>query len=283
MFARESSYRKDRPVLVTGCSSGIGRCVAAGLRERGYRVIATARESSDVESLAAEGLEALRLDLDDSTSIVAAVEEVLSRTGGALYALFNNAAWGQSGAIEDLRREVLRAQFETNVFGTLELTNRVLPTMRRQGYGRIIQNSSMLGFVALPYRGAYIGSKYALEGLTDTLRLELRGTGIQISVIEPGPIHSRFRANALEAFQRNIDSESSPHRVRYRVLAERLAEEGPVARFSLPPEAVLKRVAHALESPRPKLRYRVTFPAHLFGVLKCVLPDRALDHIVARR
>ncbi|MGM0679787.1 MAG: SDR family NAD(P)-dependent oxidoreductase, partial [Pseudomonadota bacterium] len=163
-------------ILITGCSSGIGLCVARGLRERGYRVFATARREADVAKLNAEGLESLRLDLDDSDSINAAVDEVLKRTGGTLYALFNNGAYGQAGAVEDLRRDVLRRQFETNLFGWHELTNRVLPVMRRQGYGRIIQNSSILGLIALPFRGAYNASKYALEGLSDTLRLELRKT-----------------------------------------------------------------------------------------------------------
>jgi len=167
-----------RTILITGCSSGIGRCVARGLATRGYRVFATARRREDVEHLRAEGLAGLQLDLADSASIAAAVDEVLERTDGHLYALFNNGAYGQPGAVEDLSREVLRLQFETNLFGWHELTNRVLPVMRQQGYGRIIHNSSVLGFVALPFRGAYTASKYALEGLTDTLRLELRGSGI---------------------------------------------------------------------------------------------------------
>ena len=164
-----------KPVLITGCSSGIGRCVARGLAARGYRVFATARRQEDVEHLRAEGFTSLQLDLEDSGSIAAAVDAVLAHTDGRLYALFNNGAYGQPGAVEDLSREVLRLQFETNLFGWHELTNRVLPVMRRQGYGRIIHNSSVLGFVALPFRGAYTASKYALEGLTDTLRLELHG------------------------------------------------------------------------------------------------------------
>jgi len=271
-----------KSILITGCSSGIGECVARGLHARGYRVFATARKTADVERLQSEGLESLPLDLDDTASITTAVEEVLLRTGGRLDALFNNGAWGQPGAVEDLSRAVLRAQFETNLFGWHELTRLVLPVMRRQGHGRIIQNSSVLGFVALRYRGAYNASKYALEGLTDTLRLELRGSGIHVSLIEPGPVTSRFRQNAYAAYRRNIDPESSVHRAHYRRMEQRLTKAGPVVPFTLPPEAVLKKVIHALESKRPRARYAVTFPTHLFAFLKRVLPQRTLDRILYR-
>jgi len=269
-------------ILITGCSSGIGLCVARGLASRGYRVFATARKSADVAALNKEGLESLLLDLDDPHSITAAVEEILTRTGGRLDALFNNGAYGQAGAVEDLSREVLRAQFETNLFGWHQLTNLVLPVMRKQGYGRIIHISSVLGFVALRYRGAYNASKYALEGLADTLRLELTGTRIHVSLIEPGPISSRFRANALAAYKRNIDPRGSVHQEKYRQMEQRLTREGPVVPFTLPAEAVLKKVIHALESPRPKARYRVTFPTYLFAILKRVLPDRVMDRILGR-
>lgn len=270
----------QRTILITGCSSGIGLCVAEGLRAAGWRVFATARKAADVDMLKARGLEALQLDLADSASIRGAVEEVLLRTGGTLDALFNNGAYGQAGAVEDLRREVLREQFETNLFGTAELTNLVIPVMRRQGHGRIVQNSSLLGYVALPYRGAYNASKYALEGLTDTLRLELQGTGIHVVLVEPGPITSRFRANAFASYQRNIDKANSPHRAKYEAMERRLTKPGPAAPFTLPPEAVLKAVLHALESPRPKIRYRVTFPATLFAWCRRLLPDRMLDKLL---
>ena len=216
-----------KSVLITGCSSGIGLSVAEGLRDKGYRVFATARKGSDVARLTAAGFESLQLDLADSTSIRVAVDDILGRTGGTLDALFNNGAYGQPGAVEDLPREVLRAQFETNLFGWHELTNRVIPVMRRQGHGRIIQNSSVLGFVALRFRGAYNASKFALEGLTDTLRLELTGTDIHISLIEPGPIASRFRENAFKAYQRNINPDSSVYRDKYLQMEERLTKQGP--------------------------------------------------------
>jgi NAD(P)-dependent dehydrogenase (short-subunit alcohol dehydrogenase family) len=271
-----------RTVLITGCSSGIGLCVARGLQRRGHRVFATARRHADVERLQAEGLESLPLDLCDSASIGAAVDAVLRRTAGKLYALFNNGAFGLPGAVEDLSRDALRAQFETNLFGTLELTNRVIPVMRAQGAGRIIQNSSVLGLVAFPYRGAYVASKFALEGLTDTLRLELRGSGIDVSLIEPGPITSRFREHAHAAFERYIDAQHSVHAVAYRAMRERLLKPGPAAPFTLPPEAVLQRVIHALEHPRPRPRYPVTLPTHLFMLLRRMLPTVVLDRALRR-
>lgn len=270
----------SRSILITGCSSGIGLCVAKGLKKRGYRVFATARKQKDVERLHIEGFEALLLDLNDSESIHLAVEEILSRTDDKLYALFNNGAYGQPGAVEDLSRDVLRQQFETNLFGWQELTNLILPVMRKQGYGRILQNSSVLGFVALKYRGAYNASKYALEGLTDTLRLEFLDTDIHFSLIEPGPIESRFRANALKAFKANIDASKSHHRDTYKKLVKRLATEGSVVPFTLPAEAVLKKVIQALEARRPKPRYYVTFPTYLFGTLKRILSTRTLDRIL---
>ena len=271
-----------KTVLITGCSSGIGLCLAEGLRERGYRVFATARRLEDVSKLAALGMESLQLDLDDSASLHAAVEEIAQRTSGRLDALINNAAYGQPGAVEDLTREVLRAQFETNLFGLLELTNQVIPLMRQQGHGRIVNIGSLLGFVALPYRGAYNASKYALEGLTDTLRLELHGSGISVSLIEPGPIKSKFRANAYVMYRKNIVAAHSAHRECYVALERRLTKAGPAAPFTLSPEAVLRRVIHALENPRPKIRYYVTVPSALFAVLKRLLPQRVLDWILLR-
>ena len=271
-----------KSILISGCSSGIGRCVAQGLRARGYRVFATARAPGDVLALQDEGFEACRLDLADSESIQTAVSTVLAATGGSLFALFNNGAYGQPGAVEDLERSVLRRQFEANVFGWLELTNLIIPVMRRQGYGRIIQNSSVLGFVAMPYRGAYNASKYAIEALTDTLRLELTGSGIKVVLIEPGPIESHFRRNAYRAFKDHIQAAHSPHQERYRALESRLRTTGAVVPFTLPPTAVLQQIIHALESRRPNIRYRVTLPTHLFAALKRLLPDAWMDRLLLR-
>jgi NAD(P)-dependent dehydrogenase (short-subunit alcohol dehydrogenase family) len=271
---------ETKSILITGCSSGIGLTTAKALQARGYRVFATARKADDVEMLKDCGLEASRLDLADSTSIASAVAAVLEATDGKLYALFNNGAYGQPGAVEDLSRAALREQFETNLFGWHELTCLIIPVMRRQGAGRIIQNSSILGIIALPYRGAYTASKYALEGLTDTLRLELEGSGIHVCLIEPGPIETRFRANAYAMWQKHIDPTHSYHRANYEAMQARLRKQGAAAPFTLPAEAVLQKVIHALEHPRPKIRYPVTFPTYLFTVLRRLLTNRMLDRVL---
>ena len=268
-----------KTVLVTGCSSGIGRAIARHLHERDYRVFATARAESDVTSLQDEGLQSLQLDLADQSSIDTAMSTVLDASGGELYALINNGAYGQPGAVEDLPTDVLRRQFETNVFGTHELTRQVIPVMRRQGAGHIVQISSILGLVCLPYRGAYNASKYALEALSDTLRLELAGSGVHVSLIEPGPITSSFRANAYAAFRQHINADQSAHRDAYAREVKRLQSNKPVP-YTLPESAVVDKVVHALESGKPKIRYPVTRPARVFSLLKRVLSDRMTDRVL---
>lgn len=270
-----------QPVLITGCSSGIGRCLAQDLASRGYRVFATARKEKHVDELNQMGFESLQLDLDTSESISQAVTEVLGRTEGKLYAVINNGAYGQPGAVEDLSREVLRSQLETNLLGSHELTTKLIPIFRKLGEGRIIQISSILGLVCLPYRGAYQASKYALEALSDTMRLELHGTGIFVSLVEPGPVESRFRWNALQYYQANIDPVTSAHKERYCEVEQRLKDDKEPP-FTLPPRAVLKKVIHALESTKPKTRYLVTVPAHGLARLKLFLPDRWFDRLVMR-
>ncbi|MYB88979.1 MAG: SDR family NAD(P)-dependent oxidoreductase [Proteobacteria bacterium] len=267
-------------MVITGCSSGIGRRAAEMLSERGYRVLATARKTEDLEQLEKDGFEALDLDLGDPASVSALAKEVLARTHGRVYGLFNNGAYGQPGAVEDLSRDVLLAQLQTNVLGWHDLTCRLLPSMRANGAGRIIQNSSLLGLVALHYRGAYVASKYAIEGLTDTLRLELSGSGIYVSLIEPGPVTSRFRENAYAAFKANIDPSRSVHRDIYTVVEERLAAEDDTTPFTLPADAVVKKVIHALEARRPKAHYYVTVPTYLLGYLKRILTAQQLDRIL---
>jgi NAD(P)-dependent dehydrogenase (short-subunit alcohol dehydrogenase family) len=248
----------------------------------GYQVFATARKIEDVEKLSKRGLQAYQLDLADSESIKSAVAQVLDQTGGQLYALFNNGAYGQPGAVEDLSREVLREQFETNLFGTHELTQLIMPVMRKQGEGRIIQNSSVLGFVALKFRGAYNASKFALEGLSDTMRLELQGSNIHVVLIEPGPVTSLFRKNAALKFMQHIDRENSHFSTEYQAMVDRLQKEGPAVPFTLPPDAVMKKVALALEKKIPNPRYYVTFPTYLFGYLKRILSSHGLDKILNR-
>jgi len=269
-------------ILITGCSSGIGLCAATTLHERGYNVIATARKKKDLEQFSSSGITAIELDLNNSSSIREAVSFTINHFEGKLDALFNNGAYGQPGAVEDLSRDVLRQQFETNVFGTQELTNLVIAQMRQQGHGRIIYNSSVLGIISMAYRGAYNASKYAIEGLSDTLRQELHGSNIHISLIEPGPIVSQFRANAFAKYQQNIDKAASVHRSTYEAMEQRLTKKGPAAPFTLPAEAVVKKLIHALESKRPKIRYYVTFPTYLFATLKRVLPHRWLDWVLIK-
>ena len=269
-------------ILITGCSTGIGYRAAVMLKQRDYRVIASARKTEDVTRLIDEGFEAVQLDLADSDSIQNAVKQVIALTDGKIDGLFNNGAFGQPGAVEDLTRDVLREQFETNLFGTHELTNLIIPLMRAQGNGRIIYNSSVLGFIAMTYRGAYNASKFALEGLVDTLRLELHGTNIHLSLIEPGPISSDFRKNAFALYQKNIDPANSPHQQTYRNMEVRLQKKGPAVPFTLPADAVVQKVIHAMESKRPKIRYYVTFPTYLFGYLKRVLPTVLLDYLARK-
>lgn len=272
----------SKTILITGCSTGIGYVTALELKKYGHNVIATARKPEDVSRLQQNGFTAIQLDLADSNSIQMAVNEAIKLTDGKIDALFNNAAFGQPGAVEDLSREVLRFQFETNLFGTHELTNLILPLMRKQGHGRIIYNSSILGFVAMTYRGAYNASKFALEGLADTLRLELYGTNIYISLIEPGPILSDFRKNAFSLYKKNIDPTYSYHKNAYQILEARLEKEGAAAPFTLPAQAVAKKVIHALEARQPKMRYYVTFPTYLFAFLKRILPMSWLDALLRK-
>lgn len=270
-----------KTVFITGCSSGIGYTTAVSLKNRGHRVICSVRKHDDVVRLIEKGFECLQLDLADTNSIQTAVQKLIELTNGKIDALFNNGAFGQPGAVEDLSREALRNQFETNFFGTHELTNLLIPLMRKQGHGRIIYNSSVLGFVAMKFRGAYNSSKFALEGLADTLRLELRGSGIHIVLIEPGPIESRFRVNAFAMYQKYIDPSQSVHSKTYQAMEARLQKPGPAAPFTLPATAVAEKVIHALESRQPKSRYAVTVPTHLFAWLKRLLPTAWLDKILS--
>lgn len=271
-----------KSILITGCSSGIGLCAAQTLQARGYQVFAGVRKPEDKTRLQQMGLYSLLLDVNNPQSIQAGVAEVLAQTNGTIDALFNNAGFGQPGAVEDLSREALRAQFETNVFGLQELTNQLIPIMRKQGYGRIVNVSSVLGVVSMAYRGAYCATKYAVEALTDAMRLELHNTGIHVALIEPGPISSRFRYNARQAYGQHIDDSSSTHRVSYASLLQYFEEVNDNTPFTLPPAAVVKKLVHALENRRPKIRYRVTVPAYFFSGCKRLLPSRWLDALLLK-
>lgn len=272
----------NKSILITGCSSGIGLDAATTLSARGYQVFATARNEEDISYLQSKGLNAYYLDLTNSESIHNVVNLILEETGGTLDYLFNNGAYGQPGALEDLPTQALREQFETNVFGWHELTKLIIPVMRRQGHGRIIQCSSVLGFVSMAYRGAYNASKYALEGLTDTLRLELKSANIAVVLLQPGPINTQFRENALRAFKKNIDDENSLHKIQYQQQVRRLASKTSKAKFTLESSDVTKALIHALESNRPKIRYRITVPTKLFAIFKRILPSRWLDSLLSK-
>lgn len=271
---------KNRTVLVTGCSSGIGLATARLLQQRRWRVIATARRPEDLEHLKSLGLECVPLDVADSESVRAAAARVLELTEGSLGAIVNNAGFGQPGAVEDLSREMLRRQFEVNVFGLVELTNLFIPRFRQQGYGRIVNLSSMVGRVALPFMGAYSASKFALEALSDAWRVELYGSGVAVCIIEPGPIATRFGANALRYMEELLNKESSPFAEFYRAYADQRRSGSRPSIFRLPPSAVARKIQHALESSRPKTRYPVTVPAIAALVLRRWLPDRVMDRLV---
>jgi NAD(P)-dependent dehydrogenase (short-subunit alcohol dehydrogenase family) len=268
-----------RSILITGCSSGIGWAAARDLKARGWQVLATARQPHDLARITNElGVEAIALELADPASIAACAERALAATEGRLFALFNNGAYGQPGAVEDLTPEVLRRQFEVNVIGTHDLTRRLIPAMRAAGEGRIVQCSSVLGLVAGPWRGAYCASKFALEALSDCMRMELAGSGIRVSLIEPGPIRTRFVEHAMRAAEANVDIAGSVHRGVYERLIASMRTGGKQT-FKLEPEAVVQRLIHAVESPRPKARYYVTTPTFAAAFLKRVLPTAALDRV----
>jgi NAD(P)-dependent dehydrogenase (short-subunit alcohol dehydrogenase family) len=273
-----------RAVLITGCSSGIGLDAAQRLRARGWRVFASCRRQSDCDHLVGEGFEAPRLDYADPDSIARALDEVLVATGGRLDALFNNGAFASPGAVEDLPTDALREIFEVNLFGWHELTRRVIPVMRAQGHGRIVQCSSVLGFAALPWRGAYVASKFALEGLTHVLRIEMADTPVRVILIEPGPITSLIRQNSIPHFERWIDWERSPRAAQYRAtLLKRLYRDTTAPdRFELPPSAVSAKLVHALEAPRPRARYFVTWPTWFMAGVTRLLPLAAADWIARR-
>ncbi|MCP4954086.1 SDR family oxidoreductase [Photobacterium aquimaris] len=269
-------------ILITGCSSGIGYYCAAELNKLGYNVIASCRHLRDVERLNNQGIKCIQLDLSCSESIDRGLKQALVFADGHLDMLFNNAAYGQPGALEDLPTEALRAQFETNFFGWHQLTRTVIPLMLQQGHGKIIQNSSVLGLVAMKYRGAYNASKFALEGYTDTLRLELANTPIKVALIEPGPIESNFRHNAKQKFEQYIDINHSRHQQPYQQTLNRLGAANPNNKFTLGPEAVFKQLLSIIHSKQPKARYYVTQPTHIFGFLRRILPTKWLDKLLIK-
>ena len=272
-----------KSILITGCSSGIGYDAAHGMRAAGWRVFASCRQQTDCDRMIAEGFEAPLIDYADPDTITSGLAKVLDATGGTLDALFNNGAFACPGAVEDLPRDALRQIFETNVFGVHDLTTRVIPVMRAQGHGRIVQNSSVLGLIAMRWRAAYVSTKFALEGLTDTMRLEMADTDIKFVTIEPGPVTSRIRVNSIPHFERWIDWKNSPRKEQYENdLLKRLYEDRGPDQFELPASAVTKKLLRAVTHPNPKPRYYVTTPTYIMGFLRRILPTRALDWVLRK-
>lgn len=270
----------QRTILITGCSSGIGYRAAHTLKQRDWRVFAACRRQEDCDRLAAEGLETVRLDYCDEQSIAAAVDYVLDKTGGQLDALFNNGAYAHPGAVEDLSTQYVRTVMETNFIGWYDLTRRILPAMRRQGHGRIVNCSSVLGFVAVRFTAAYSASKFAVEGWSDALRLELQGTGITVSLLQPGPIRSSMLDNSAARFLDTVDVRNSRFRRDYGRELSRLSGSSKKSAFKLGPEAVVRALVHALESPNPRSRYRITLPTQVGAWLKRILPTPMLDRVL---
>ncbi|KAB2727546.1 SDR family oxidoreductase [Brucella intermedia] len=281
MAPARSGQNRPRSIIITGCSSGIGAYCAETLKSQGWRIFATARKDADIGALRAKGIEAHYLDYTQPQSIANLVDEVLRQTDGTLDALFNNGAYAQPGAIEDLPVEALRQQFEANFFGWHDLTRRVIPVMRRQGHGRIVHCSSILGLVPMKWRGAYVASKFALEGLMLAQRMELEGSGIDVSLIEPGPIASRFTYNAASHAEANIDMEASVHRELYQRQMAKLKSGGTKSKNKLGPEAVYAVLLHALEAPRPRPHYVVTRPAKLGSLARRLMPARWLYRMLS--
>ncbi len=273
----------QKTILITGCSSGIGLACAIGLRDRGWKVFASCKQQVDCDRLRAMGFDSPLMDYTRTETLHAGLTSVLEQTGGTLDAVFNNGAHAIPGAVEDLPTDALRAIFESNFFGWHELTRCIIPVMRAQGHGRVVHCSSVLGFVTLPWRGAYNSTKFALEGLTDTLRIEMRDTGIEFVLIEPGPVTSKIRHNSIPHFEKWIDWENSARKEQYEnKLIPRLYHSSGPDQFELPPEAVLKKLIHAVEARRPRPRYFVTTPTYLMAALRRILPTRALDWVLSR-
>lgn len=276
---------ENKTVLVTGCSSGIGLATAKLLREYGWQVVPTARKTEDLEMLSAEGFEPIHLDVTNSASIADATNEVLRRFNGQLSALVNNAGFGITAAMEDCSRDMLRSVFEVNVFGLQELTNRLIPVFRKQGYGRIVNISSVLGELALPFAGAYSASKFAVEAASDALRRELFDSGVAVSIIQPGPIDTKFSKNLAKRTDEFDGNPDSPFLSFYRKAIE-TRKNGTASRtaegFMKPPEAVAKKIFQCLESPHPPARMRVTAVAHFGAWARRALPSSVIDSIMTR-
>ncbi|SNR46160.1 SDR family NAD(P)-dependent oxidoreductase [Puniceibacterium sediminis] len=272
----------QKSILITGCSSGIGLDAARSLSQRGWQVFASARSAEACAMLRDEGLVGLHIDYEDPTTFGPALDTLLGQTGGRLDALFHNGAYAIAGPLEDIPGDAMRAIFQANLIGWHELTNLVIPVMRAQGHGRIVMNSSVLGLVGMKWRGAYVATKFALEGMSDVLRMEMADTGIKVILIEPGPIETDFRKNAILQFEKWIDWERSARVEQYRAsLLDQLykgSSKGP----QWPASAVTDALIHAVENNRPRARYHVTTPTKVMAVMRRLLPTRMLDWLLSR-
>jgi NAD(P)-dependent dehydrogenase (short-subunit alcohol dehydrogenase family) len=275
----------SKSVLVTGCSSGIGLATARLLRDRGWAVLPTARKPEDMDRLRSEGFNPVQLDVTDSAAIHQTANDVLRLFGGRLGALVNNAGYGQPGAMEDMTRDAMREQFEVNVFGLQELTNQLVPAFRRQGYGRIVNVSSVLGRISIPFMGIYSASKYAVEAMSDAMRVELWNSGIAVSLVEPGPIETAFRKTSKDRALGQQEHFGRSHFEKYyrEQVSKAETKEKLTHVFMLPPEAVARKILHALESPRPRRRYPVTAVAYVIEFLRHFVPDGLIDRVMSRR
>ncbi|NHV09552.1 SDR family oxidoreductase [Cronobacter turicensis] len=253
----------QKSLLITGCSSGIGLACAHELRRQGFQILAACRKPDDVARMNTLGFTGIELDLDSPQSVEAAAQEVIRLTNNRLYGIFNNGGYGVYGPLATISRAQMEQQFSANFFGAHQLTMLLLPAMLPHGEGRIVNTSSVMGLISTPGRGAYAASKYALEAWSDALRMELRYSGVKVSLIEPGPIRTRFTENV------NQTQTDKP-----------VENPGIAARFTLGPEAVVAKVRHAFESPNPRIRYPVTLVTHAVGILKRLLPTRIMDKIL---
>jgi NAD(P)-dependent dehydrogenase (short-subunit alcohol dehydrogenase family) len=267
----------SKAVLITGCSTGIGRATALRLAAAGQRVFATARRPESLTDLAAAGCETLACDVTDEASMRAAVEAV-EKSAGAVGALVNNAGYGSEGPVEEVPMEEVRRQFETNVFGLARMCQLVLPGMRRQGFGRIVNISSMGGRMTLPGGGFYHATKYAVEAISDALRFEVRGFGVDVVVVEPGAIKTEFGNTAIDRIDASAASDS-PYAKFRDVLKTQIRGfyEGPMAALAAEPDAVAKVIEKAIGARRPRTRYVITAGAHMMIGMRRWLPDRGWD------
>ena len=264
-------------VLITGCSSGIGHATAELLARDGWTVYATARNSETLADLKALGCRTLPLDVTDEASMSAAVNAVIAAEG-AVGVLINNAGYSQSGAVESVPLDAVRRQFETNVFGLIRMCQLVLPGMRDQQWGRIVNLSSMGGRLTFPGGGLYHASKYAVEALSDALRFEVQGFGVRVIVIEPGLIVTNFGDTAAGS----VEQAGGPYADFNRDVARAIEDvyQGPLAKLGAGPDAVAKTIAGALNSEHPKTRYPVTVSAHLMINQRRLMPDRLWDRVM---